>query len=117
MAYQFLGHRKAPPATLSNDSKNPFGNGFWVVTFDPATLGVPDARLVEMYHAVVKGPSGSEFFVYIDSRPWSSAQRGDLNEYDPNNPMPFFGGQTIYFYYNVNTTPAPEIWISLRNPL
>lgn len=112
----FIGHRHGPPATISNDTRNPFGNGFWVTTFDPATLAIPDARLVEVYHAVMTGPSGSEFQVYVDTRPWSTAQRGDLNEYDPNNPMPFYGGQSIYFYFNSSATPKPDIWISLRSP-
>lgn len=116
-AYAYLGHRKSPVAKLSSNSTNPFGNGFWVVAFDPATLAVPDARLVEMYHAVMTGPPGSEFQVYVDTRPWSTAARGDLNEYDPNNPMPFYGGQTLYFYFNTSVTPAPVIWISLRSPI
>jgi hypothetical protein len=111
MAY--LGTRRSPEATLSNDNTNPFGNGFWRVAFDPATFGF-GANDFEIYHIYLTGPTGSQFVMWTDNTPYSTAARGDLNEWDPNFPLHMVGGQTLYFYWNSAGDPKPLVVLACR---
>lgn len=101
------------PATgiLSADNRNVPGS--WVVTFTPGE-DLP-AIDVEVWHIAVKGPPGN-FDVYIDDAFYSTAVRSDRNEYDPKHPMYVRRGQTITFHFSSADTPAPQVWLYLRQP-
>lgn len=109
-----LGSRQAT-GVLDNTGTNPFGNGFWCVTFDPAILSVSTGEF-EIYHIALNGPLGSYFRVYIDRTFYDNNQHGDVNSWDPNNAMELNGGETVYFYFNSSQAPAPTITLWLRQP-
>jgi hypothetical protein len=109
----YLGERRSPPGVVSNDNTNPFGNGFWKVEFTPAIFAVA-ANTFEIYHIYLEGPTGSTFRVFINTRPYSTASRGDNNEWDPNNPLTMRGGQSLIFYWNSAGNPLPLVVVSMR---
>lgn len=109
-----LGHRDGT-GVIGTDASSPFGVGKWNVIFDPQDLAVSTGDF-EVYHIALKGPTGSQFQVYIDRTFYDANNHGDLNSWDPNQPMGVKGGQTIYFYFNSSATPAPAITIYLREP-
>lgn len=111
----YIGSRTSPPAVISNDNVNPFGNGFWAVTFTPAIFAVA-AGDFEIYHMTLRGPSNSQFQVYINSTFYSTSVRGDLNEWDPNQPLYMLGGQNLIFYWNSVGTPNPKVQVWCRTP-
>lgn len=92
---------------------NPYGPGNWTITFTPQQLGSKQT-LLEIYHGALKGPAGSQFQMYRNSTFISASPRGDINEYDPSQPIPVTGSDTIYFYFNTGVTPAPYVTLSLR---
>lgn len=94
------------------DSQNPLLAGGWTVTFAPADLGI--SIPFEVYHAALSGPSASAFQVYLDTAFYSYAPRGDINEWDPTQPMHVNPGQTLYFYWNVSSGTAPRVSIFCR---
>lgn len=94
---------------------NPYGRGNWTVTFGPDKLGSKQTEL-EIYRAALKGPAGSVFQVYRNQTFVSAAPRGDINEYDPNQPIEVSGSDTIYFYFNSSQSPAPYVTLFLREP-
>jgi hypothetical protein len=114
MAYIGLGSRSVTAAAGMDDlGKNP---GNWTAAFTPASMGV-SINNFEIYHAVITtGPAGSTFTVSVDLHPWSAASRGDINEWDPSQPLLLDASQTVYFYWNAatTTTPAPQVTIWLR---
>jgi hypothetical protein len=111
----YLGERKNQGAVISADSTNPFGNGFWKVEFTPEIFAF-GANDFEIYHIFLTGPASSHFVVYINTRPYSIAVRGDANEYDPKWPIAMRGGQSLIFYFDSAATPKPIIWVSCRTP-
>jgi hypothetical protein len=106
-----LGNRQERGAL---DPTNPYVAGAWTVAFTPRVLGYSDD--FEVYHIVVNGPSGSSFKIYIDTTFYDNVQVGDINSWDPSQPMYVTRGRTIFFYYNVTTTPAPSVTIFCRQP-
>lgn len=89
------------------DPTNPVLAGGWTVKFTPAEIGIRVKS--EVYHIAVKGPTGSRFEVFIDTTFYDNVKRGDINSWDPSQPMPVDPGATIYFYYNsAALTPAPD---------
>lgn len=108
----FLGFRQAT-GTLISDGSNPYGNGFWVVTFDPKILAV-GSNDFEIYHIALKGPTGSKIEVWVDRTFYDTTQHGDVNSWDPNETLHMNGGQTLYFYWNVSATPAPFVTIWMK---
>ena len=114
MSYIGLGYRTVTAAAGMDDlNKNP---GNWTAAFTPATMSVKINNF-EFYHAVItQGPAGSTFTVALDLGPWSGSSRGDINEWDPAQPLLLNSSQTIYFYWNAATsvTPAPKVTIWLR---
>lgn len=96
------------------DPNNPVLAGGWTVTFAPSDLGIRVAS--EVYHIAVKGPTGSKFEVWIDTTFYDNVKRGDINSWDPNQPMPVDPGDTIFYYYNSAANPAPKITLYFREP-
>lgn len=104
-----LGYRSQ---TGKADPSNPLGANFWTVTFDPAYLAVRvDA---EVYHMAVSGPAASSFQVYLDTAFYDYVSRGDINSWDPSQPLHIRPGQSMYFYWNTNASPAPKVSMFLR---
>lgn len=97
------------------DPLNPNVAGAWTVTFDPAVIGI-NAEKFEVYHIAVNGPIGSSFRVFLDTTFYDNVDVGDLNSWDPAQPMHVIKAQTIFFYYNVATGSAPVVTIFCRQP-
>jgi hypothetical protein len=93
------------------DSQNRVLAGGWTVTFDQSDL--PRIKC-EVYHMAVKGPVGSTFQVYIDDTFYDNVVRGDINSWDPSQPMILEKDSTVYFYYDTTTLPAPKISLFFR---
>ena len=106
-----LGSREA---TGKLDPNNPVTPGAWTVAFTPQILNI--GQHFEVYHIAVKGPTASTFQVYQDTSFYDAVPRGDLNSWDPSQPMHVQPGRTLYFYFNVTTPPAPVISIYCREP-
>ena len=91
---------------------NRFVAGSWVVTFP--TQGLPPIDYV-VYHIAMRGGPTGGFLVYIDEAFYSAADRSDLNEYDPKQPMFVRRGQTVSFHYKSATAALqPQVWMYLR---
>lgn len=108
MTYQDIGPRTAQGAIVQGTN-----NGNWVVAFTP-TIIASQLTDLEIYHMVIGGPSGSTFTVFRNSDQWGAAQNGFINEWDPEQPLPMRGGDTIYFYWSTNVAPAPDVTIWIR---
>jgi hypothetical protein len=106
-----LGSRQA---TGVHDLSNPLGSGKWTVAFTPQVLNIFAA--FEVYHIAVTGPIGSTFRIYQDTTFYDAVARGDLNSWDPSQPMHVTPGRTLYFYYDSTITPAPQVTIYCREP-
>lgn len=106
----YLGMRA--PTTIVLDPNNRYVPGSWVATFKPQDL-YPQA--FEVYHISLKGPSGG-FDVYLDDAFYSTDDRSDRNEYDPNNAMYVRPGQTISFHFKSAAAPKPTVNIFSREP-
>lgn len=107
-----LGDR--PATGIKGVDTNPFGAANWTVRFDPKTVQIPIAFVV--YHISLKGPAPSTLQVYIDTTFYSNVARGDINDWDPNQTMFVRPGQTIYFYWDTASAPAPTVTIFCREP-
>lgn len=93
-----------------------FNAGKWTATFDPHSIGVALPEF-ECYHvAVASGPPGSTFQIYIGTNLWDSVAPGDVNSWDPNNPMPIEQGQSVYFYWNTGKGTAPMVTMWFQQP-
>jgi hypothetical protein len=106
-----LGSRQVTGAV---DPSNPVLVGGWTAAFTPQVLNI--SQQFEVYHIAVKGPIGSSFQVYQDTTFYDAVARGDLNSWDPSQPMLVQAGRTIYFYYNSAVAPAPLVTIYCREP-
>jgi hypothetical protein len=109
-----LGYRQAA-GKLSTDGYNPYGNGNWSVTFDQDIFAVSTGAF-EVYHIALTGPLGSLVQVWTDRTFYDITNHGDINSWDPNNPMELTGGKTLYFYWNTGLVPAPLVTIWMRQP-
>lgn len=108
--YRTLGFRTAT-GVKDNTGRN---TGNWTVTFDPQTINVQLTQF-ECYKIVIHGAPGSTFTVYIDQAQWDTSQRGDINSWDPTQPMPLNHGQYLYFFWSDaitdNNPPTVTIWL------
>lgn len=110
-SYQTLGFRNGV-GQPDNTGNNP---GNWTVTFAPQDLNVY-LPYFEIYKIVIHGAAGSTFDVYVDIAQWDTSVRGDINSWDPVQPLVMSPGQYLYFYWSystINTSP-PEATIWLR---
>lgn len=108
-----LGHRDAT-GTLGKNGMSPYGDGHWVVTFDPRIFAVSTGEF-EVYQYTLKGPVGSQYEIYIDNVFYNVSQHGDVDSWNPNHPMHLIGGgQTVYFYFNSSAAPAPTVALRIR---
>lgn len=108
MAGAYLGHRRKEGAP---NPTNPRGANFYTVEFRPDDLYPED---FEIFHIVIQPGPGGNFVAYIDDIPYSTAARGDINEYDPNQAMPVRRGQYVYLHWNVGVGTRPMAFIYSR---
>lgn len=90
------------------DANNRVVAGSFTVLFTPEIMSIPEDY--EVRHIALKGPGG-DFEVWIDDAFYSGSPRGDINEYDPKQPMPIRRGQSIYFYWERATGTTPSVWL------
>ena len=109
----YLGHRTKEGLLLP---ENPFLAGGWAVQFTPGDLRIQ--QLFEIIHIAVQGPNqpSCKLQVWLDTTFYSTTPRGDVNDYDPNQPIPVRPGQTVNFYWNTTVTPAPTVSIFCQEP-
>lgn len=98
-----------------SDPDNILGAGNWTVAFEPRDLNIQIG--FEVYHISLQGPLNSRLRVYLDTTFYSNVLRGDINDWDPNQPLYVRPGQTIFFYWDTNTGSAPQVTIFCREPL
>jgi hypothetical protein len=96
------------------DANNPVLAGGYAVPFDPADIGIRVA--CEVYHIAVTGPAGSTFQIWLDTTFYDNVARGDINSWDPAQPMSVTPGTTIYFYYNMGVGTVPKVTLFFREP-
>lgn len=89
--------------------------GLWTVTFDPPTIGI-SSPLFECYHIVISGPAGSAFQIFIGNKFWDNVTPGDINSWDPNQPMKLQNGESVHFYWNTATGAAPTVTMYFQEP-
>ena len=110
MSYIELGTRKGVGA-LDKTGNN---TGNWTVVFDSKDLAT-NVAYFEIYHAVILGASGSSMNWFVDNKQWETTVAGDVNSWDPNQPLLMVPGQTLYFYWSDpvtdNTPPTVTLWL------
>lgn len=92
---------------------NSFNAGNWTVTFDPPTIGI-SVGAFECYHIVISGPAGSNFTIYIGTSFYDYVAQGDINSWDPHQPMLLVQGVNVYFYWNTGTGSTPKVTMYFR---
>lgn len=109
----YLGFRPKKGA-LSAD--NPFFAGGWAVSFAPADIRIQSQ--FEIFHIAVQGPNlaSCNLQLWLDTIFYSTTPRGDINDYDPNQPIPVRPGQTVNFYWDTVVLPAPTVTIFCQEP-
>jgi hypothetical protein len=103
-------------ATATGVISPPFASqnsGQWTVTFDPPAIGVTVGEF-ECYHIVISGPPGSSFQIYVGSNFYDYVTPGDINSWDPHQPMLLNQGDTVYFYWLTATGSAPVVTMYFR---
>jgi hypothetical protein len=110
----YLGFRSKKGVLLP---ANPFSAGGWAVQFTPDDIAIQE-NLFEIFHIAVQGPAApsSSLQLWLDTIFYSTTVRGDVNDYDPNQPIPVRSGQSVNFYWNTTTNPAPVVTIFCRQP-
>jgi hypothetical protein len=95
----------AAPA-LDSSGLNPYGSGFWVSRFDPQVLPrVP----FEIYRIALRGPSGIQMQLYVDTSFATGTLLGSLNQFTAGagEEIPVDSGSSIILFWNAATAPAP----------
>lgn len=111
MSYKSLGNRG--PITGAADTTG-LNTGNWTVSFttDILNCNVPE---FEVYKIVVKGAANTTFDVYVENKQWDTAIYGQLNSWDPQQPLVMRPGQSLFFLYSDpvtdNTPPVITIWM------
>ncbi len=110
---RYLGDRTKRGVLLP---ANPYLAGGWAVQFTPNDLRIQNP--FEIFHIAVQGPNlaSCNLQVYLDTTFYSATVRGDINDYDPNQPIPVRPGQTVSFYWNTTVAPAPTVSIFCQQP-
>jgi hypothetical protein len=90
---------------------NPVLAGGWSIAWKPEDL--PRVACVA-YHAAVQGPTGSAFQVWIDTTFYGNVNRGDVNDWDPAQPMYIRPGDTVFFHYNTAAGSPPKATLFFR---
>lgn len=97
---RYLGSRIA---TGFLDPANIIAPGNWTASFQASDFRIQLPRFL-IKHISLLGPSGSSCRVYIDTTYFDATIRGDLNSWDPAQPLALHAGQAVYFYWDKATT-------------
>lgn len=62
----------------------------------------------------VTGPASSRFQVWIGTTFYDHVVRGDVNSWDPSQPMLVKPGDTVYLHYNTAAGAAPKATLFFR---
>lgn len=91
--------------------------GNWTVILGPADIAISLPEF-DCYRIVIAGgPPGSTFQVYVNNKLYDSVAPGDVNSWDPNNPMKLSNGDTVSFFWNVGTANyQPTVWMYFEQP-
>jgi hypothetical protein len=110
MTYVGLGYR---PVTATPDvtGQNP---GNWTCAFTSDMINVSQQRF-ELFHMFIEAPSlGDEeqarATVLLNTGKWDATLIGQLNSWDPSQPMPLIPGDEIFvmFAVPISSTPPPQ---------
>ena len=89
-------------------------NGKWTVTFGPAELNT-NMPFFEVYKVVIHGAAGSSMDWFVEQNQWETTVAGDINAWDPQQPLMVRAGQTMFMYWSDpvtdNTPPSVTIWL------
>lgn len=113
--YATLGPRPAT-ATADTTGLNP---GNWTVVLPPNVINIQNPQF-ELFHMFIKSPqlpnAQTTAEVLWNTYFWDATLIGQLNSWDPAQPMPMTPGDTISVLFNVPTsmTPAPMITCYFR---
>lgn len=92
------------------DPDNRFVPGAYTVRVGPQQMGLQSIGNFECYHIAVAGPPGSTFQVYVGNDFYDYVANGDINSWDPSQPMKLTWGNTVYFYWSVAAgAPIPTV--------
>lgn len=89
------------------DPSNRFVPGAWTATYTEADFRIQ--QRFELRHMSVSGPAGSALQVWVDTIFIDTTPRGDLNSWDPAQPLPMIPGQQLFFYWNTPAGTAPIV--------
>lgn len=110
MPFMTLGPR---PVTAVADTTG--GNpGNWTAIIDQSVIN-STVPVIELYHMYISAPTlvgqSTTAQVKLNSAFWDATLIGQLNSWDPAQPMLLTPGDTIYVEFNVptSTTPAPIV--------
>lgn len=110
MTYVNLGSRQKQGTV---DPMNPNFAGGFTVAFLPSDLVVSVAEY-ELYHISLTGPAGSSFQIYVNQVFYDNVLHGDVNSWNPPQPMILRPGDSVNFYWSTATAPPPLVSIFLR---
>lgn len=93
------------------DPYNFYSPGSYTVKVGPQQIGVAaGVGNFECYHIAIQGPPGSSFQIYIGDKFYDFVENGDINSWDPAQPMKLVAGNTVYFFWNVSSgEPIPTV--------
>lgn len=111
-----LGFRSKTGVLPSVNLANPFSPTGWIVQFTPKDLSIQEAFVI--YHIAVQGPNlaSCNLQLWLDTTFYSATVRGDINDYDPNQPIPVKPGQNVNLYWDTAVNPAPLVTVFCRQP-
>jgi hypothetical protein len=89
------------------DPFNPVLAGGYAVTFQPSDFQI--RVRFQIRHISITGPAGSSLQIYVDTTFLDTTPRGDLNSWDPAQPLPVIPGQSLYFYWDASTGSIPNV--------
>lgn len=93
---------------------NPVFPGGWTVTFERSDT---PRQQYEVWHSAIQGPPASTFQVYLDDTFFDNVVRGDINAYDPAQPMLVGPDTNIYFHWSTATGDPPIGTLFFREAL
>lgn len=110
MTYVTLGSR---PVTAVADTTG-LNPGKFTAVVDQSVIN-STVSVIEMYHMYIEAPTltgqATTAKVLLNTQFWDATLIGQLNSWDPSQPMLIQPGDTIYVLFNVpiSTTPAPIV--------
>lgn len=107
-----LGSRGPVTGKADTTGLNP---GNWTISFTTDILDV-NVEQYQVYKMIVSTQAtGTTFNVYVENKLWDVGIYGDLNSWDPQQPLIMRPGESLYFCYSDpvsdGTPPVSTIWL------